>query len=59
MTWINYFLNWLQTKLFVPKSNGDNEQISFMHASILDAYKENLSDFVDIDKDVYKRLSLF
>jgi len=33
-------------QVICTKTNGDNEQISFMHASILDAYKENLSDFV-------------
>lgn len=53
------FLELVTNQVICTKTNGDNEQISFMHASILDAYKENLSDFVDIDKDVYKRLSLF
>jgi len=53
------FLELLSSQVICTKTNEDNEQISLIHASILDVYKDNLSDFVDIDKDVYKRLSLF
>lgn len=49
----------LSSQVICTKINEDNEQISLIHASILDAYKNNISDFIDIDKDVYKRLSLF
>lgn len=53
------FLELLSSQVICTKTNEDNEQISFIHASILDAYKNNISDFIDIDKDVYKRLSIF
>lgn len=53
------FLELFSRQIICTKTNGDNEQISLIHASILDVYKNNLSNFVDVDKDVYKRLSLF
>lgn len=68
--WLNRFSNSKEelNKLYVElnsnriicfKSNGNNEQITISHSSILDVYKDNLSIFLAIDKETFKRLSSF
>lgn len=53
------FAELISKQIICFETSGDNEVIALTHASILDVYKENLSEFSYIAKDACDRLSYF